>query len=64
MTVYRYRLIDGDGNDLGPFVTGSDDWQPGRIILRPDADFKVTAVVRTEPGETFAAYLVVEQFSG
>ena len=40
VTVYRYRLIDGEGTDLGPFVTGSDDWQPGRIILRPEADSK------------------------
>jgi hypothetical protein len=63
MTVYRYRLIDGEGADLGLFVTGSDDWRPGRIILRPEADFKVNAVVETEPGESFGAYLVVEELT-
>ncbi len=64
MTVYRYRLIDVDGVDLGPFVTGSGDWRAGRIILRPGGDFEVTAVVEAEPGENFRAYLVVRQFSG
>ena len=63
MVVYRYRLINGEGVDLGPFVTGSDDWKPGRIILRPGGDFEVTAVVEAEPGERFRAYLVIEQFS-
>lgn len=63
MAVYRYRLIDSDGNDLGPFVTGSDGWQAGRVILQPGADYEVTAVVEAEPGEKFRAYLVVRQFS-
>ena len=62
MTVYRCRLIDVDGVDLGPFVTGSGDWRAGRIILRPGADYEVTAVVEAEPGEGFSAYLVVKQF--
>ena len=61
MTVYRYRLIDKNGDDLGPFVSGLKDWCPGRLILQPTGDFEVRAVVEAEPGETFAAYLVVEQ---
>jgi hypothetical protein len=64
MAVYRYRLIDTEGIDLGPFVSGFDDWRPGRIILQPGGDFEVTAVVETEPGEKFRAYLVVKRFSG
>ena len=63
MVVYRYRLIDRDGVDLGPFISGFDDWKPGRIILRPGGDYEVTAVVEAEPGENFRAYLVIEQCS-
>ena len=62
MPVYRYRLIDKDGIDLGPFVTGSDSWRAGRIILQPGVDYEVTAVVEAEPHENFRAYLVVRQF--
>ena len=61
VTVYRYRLIDSDGNDLGLFVSGFNDWHPGRVILQPSGDFEVRAVVQAEPEETFGAYLVVEQ---
>ena len=61
LTVYRYRLIDRVGNDLGLFVSGFKDWQPGRIILRPSGDYEVRAVVAAETGETFGAYLIVEQ---
>ena len=64
VTVYRYRLIESDGADLGPFVTGSDSWKPGRIILQPGGDYEVTAVVEAEPGENFGAYLVVRRFDG
>ena len=63
MVVYRYRLINREGVDLGPFVTGFDDLKPGRIILRPGGDFEVIAVVEAEPGEHFRAYLVIEQFN-
>ena len=63
MAVHRYRLIDRDGVDLGPFVTGSDSWQSGRVILHPSADYEVIAVVEAEPGENFRAYLVVKLFT-
>lgn len=63
MPPFRYRLIDArDGFDLGPFVSSRPDWQPGAIISLPMGSFQVTAVVETEPGEDFRAYLVVEQF--
>ena len=64
MVLYRYRLIDGKGFDLGPFVTGFDDWKPGRVILQPGGDYEVTAVVQAEPGENFGAYLIVRRFDG
>jgi hypothetical protein len=63
MPSFRYRLIDArDGFDLGPFVSGRSDWQPGAIIPLPMGSFRVTGVVETEGGEDFRAYLVVEQF--
>ncbi len=63
VVAYRYQLIDKNGNDLGLFVSGFKDWHPGRVILRPAGDFEVRAVVEAEPGETFGAYLIVEQAS-
>ena len=63
LPVYRYRLIDRDGNDLGLFVTGFEDWHPGRVVLQTGGDFEVTAVVEAEPGGDCGAYLVVDQVS-
>jgi hypothetical protein len=28
LPLYRYRLIDRVGNDLGLFVSGFEDWRP------------------------------------
>ena len=64
MPLYRYRLIDRGGLDLGPFVSSNADWRPGETIPRAAAGtFRVTAVVDPEPGteRSFRAYLVVEQ---
>lgn len=60
MPTFRYRLIDRDGLDLGPFVASHPDWQPGGIIPRPDGYLRVVAVVEPETDEVFRAYLVVE----
>jgi hypothetical protein len=58
--LYRYRLIDVEGNDLGPFVSSERDWKPGDTIPRGSGDvLRVTAVVAPEPGQVFSAYLVV-----
>jgi len=58
---FRYRLIDAEANDLGPFVSSEPDWKPGDTIPRSDGDvLRVTAVVDPEPGQDFRAYLVVE----
>jgi hypothetical protein len=60
MALYRYRLIDAEGNDLGPFVSGDSDVQAGRTI--PNGAGKiwhVTAVVAPEQDDAFRAYLVV-----
>ena len=64
MPLYRYRLIDRDGADLGPFVSSSADWRPGETMPRTGMGvLRVTAVVDPEPGteKRFRAYLVVEQ---
>jgi hypothetical protein len=59
--LFRYRLIDINGNDLGPFLSSEPDWRPGNTIPRGGGDvLRVTAVVAPEPGHDFRAYLVVE----
>jgi hypothetical protein len=60
MPPFRYRLILLDGSDLGPFVSGRADWNPGAIIDLPAGSFRVTAVVTAAVTEGFRAYLVVE----
>jgi hypothetical protein len=57
---FRYRLIDPDGRDLGPFVSKRDDWKPGdRIGRSKGEDMVVTAAIEPEDDEGFRAYLVV-----
>ena len=63
MVINHYRLINSEGVDLGPFVTGIDDWHPGRIILQPSGDLEVVAIVDAEPDDNFRAYLVVKTIS-
>jgi hypothetical protein len=59
---YRYRLIDAQGTDLGPFVSNDDEWAPGSTIARSAGDvLRVVAVVESEDPRDFRAYLVVEQ---
>jgi hypothetical protein len=61
MPPFRYRLIDSNGSDLGPFVS-STDWQAGGLIETTDGYLRITAVVEPETEENFNAYLVVEPF--
>jgi hypothetical protein len=59
--IYRFRLLDRDGNDLGPFLSPEPNWQPGQLLPEgPAVRHRVTAVVDAEAGTDFAAYLVVE----
>jgi hypothetical protein len=59
---FRYRLIDAQGTDLGPFVSNDSEWQPGSTIARGADDvLRVIAVVEPEDADEFQAYLVVEQ---
>jgi hypothetical protein len=57
---FRYRLVDADGNDVGPFVSKRKDWKPGERIGRSRGeDMRITAVIRPEDDVGFEAYLVV-----
>jgi hypothetical protein len=56
---FVYRLIDGNGSDLGPLVS-STDWPVGGLIKWRAGYMRITAVVEPETEETFRAYLVVE----
>jgi hypothetical protein len=59
---YRYRLLDTQGTDLGPFVSNDEAWEPGSTIARGAGDvLRVIAVVEPEDTRDFRAYLVVEQ---
>ena len=62
MPPFRYRLIDGSGSDLGPFVSRTN-WPVGGLIETPDGYLRITAVVEPETDEIFRAYLVVEPFN-
>lgn len=61
MPLYRYRLIDAEGNDLGPFVSSDSEVQAGRTVANGAGEvWRVTAVVAPEHDEgAFRAYLVV-----
>lgn len=54
-------LIDGQGLDLGPFVSSRTDWQRGGVIEGGEGYLRVAAVVEPEMAAGFAAYLVVEE---
>jgi hypothetical protein len=59
--LFRYRLTDAAGTDLGPLVSRDAEWAPGAtILLGAGQIWRVTAVVPEEAG-TFRAYLVIER---
>jgi hypothetical protein len=58
---FRFRLLDGEGNDLGPLVSQEPHWSVGQRVHRGSGDeWVVTAVVPSEDAMDFVAYLVVE----
>ena len=61
---FRYRLIDAEGADLGPFISKVSIWKPGdRIGRGRREDMLITAVVEPEEDAGFLAYLVVMALS-
>ena len=58
--MYRFRLIDESGADLGPFVSARAVWLVGELIARSGTErFVITSVVEPEEQANFRAYLVV-----
>ena len=58
--VFRFRLMDMDGADLGPFTTSEPNWKPGHRIQRGAGDsLEVVRVVAAEDGDDVNGYLVV-----
>jgi hypothetical protein len=57
---FRFRLIDAEGTDLGPFVSERHDWKPGERIGRSKGEDRlITAVIEPEGDVGFQPYLVV-----
>lgn len=62
--MFRFRLLDVDGNDLGPFATSEPNWQPGHRIQRGASDaLEVVGVTWAAEGDVVAGYLIVKQAS-
>ena len=60
--MYRCRLIDENGVDLGPFVSTRNLWRAGEQISQgPTERYVVVNVVEPEPLARFVAYLVVRR---
>jgi hypothetical protein len=58
---FRFRLLDVEGNDLGPLVSQEAHWSVGQRVHRGSGDeWVVTAVVPSEDAMDCVAYLVVE----
>lgn len=57
---FRFRLMNEDGADLGPFATSEPNWSPGHRIQRGPGDaLEVLRVVAAEEGDDVSGYLVV-----
>lgn len=57
---FRFRLINEDGGDLGPFVTGEPNWSTGHRIHRgPGDNLEVLRIVPAEDGDDVSGYLVL-----
>jgi hypothetical protein len=60
--MYRYRLVDEEGVDLGPFVSARLTFGVGERIARtPTEAFKVVQIVEAELHDPFRAYLIVRR---
>jgi hypothetical protein len=60
--MYRYRLVDEDGAELGPFVSARLAFQVGEQIARRSGErYEIVNVVEAEPYDGSRAYLVVRR---
>jgi hypothetical protein len=59
--VPRFRLIDEDGEDLGPLRAATPTWAPGdRISRGPGKSLIVVNVTEALEGDDVDGYLVVK----
>jgi hypothetical protein len=61
---FRYRLLDEDGNDLGPFVAAVGDWEPGHMLWRSSGEpWEVVRVVDAEENapDELHGYLIIQR---
>jgi hypothetical protein len=59
---FRFRLLDEQGNDLGPLATKRGTWQQGEQLSRWHGDdLEVVRVVPTESHEPIDGFLVVKR---
>ncbi len=57
----RFRLVNADADDLGPFVTNTADWKPSdRIYRSSECDLIVLRAVEADASDNVDGYLVVE----
>lgn len=58
---YRYRLLDEEGNDLGPLASRRCNWQPGERISRWHGEvLEIVSVVDELEQAEFNGYLIVQ----
>ena len=57
--VFRFRLYQPDGSDVGVFETLVPNWQPGEAIVTDDGRrwFILGRIAETEPEMPFGGYL-------
>jgi hypothetical protein len=58
--VPHYRLIDEQGEDLGPFRASTPAWQPGERIPRGRDSLVVVNLTPALDGDDVDGYLVVK----
>ncbi len=59
---HPFRLIDEDGDDLGPFMSSEPNWHAGHQIQRGSDDtLEVVRLVAAEEDDDVNGYLVVKR---
>jgi hypothetical protein len=59
-SVPHYRLIDEQGDDLGPFLTAAPTWTAGDTIYRGRSSLVVVSLRPALDGDDIDGYLVVK----
>ena len=59
--MFRFRLVDVDGNDLGPFVSSEPGRHPGGHVPLDAGDIlEVVRLVDVDESDDVAGYLIVK----